>query len=178
MSMITAVQFARKALELAWDGTLPVKPEDIARGLVVFKNDPATGTSTQIPIVVRALNTASLEGASGQASLLTEGGKTYFACDYNADEISYRNRFTIAHELGHVLLGHVNEGTRQKRDTSFGNSNPIERDANTFAAELVMPEQKVRDLWPGARSIQQMAEAFGVSNAAMSYRLTNLGLNR
>lgn len=102
----------------------------------------------------------------------------FFFCDYNSEEISYRNRFTIAHELGHVLLGHVNEGNPRERDTTFGNYNPVERAANIFAAELVMPEMKVKELFRGASSVQQLSEIFGVSNAAMSYRLQNLGLVR
>lgn len=173
-----AVEYAKQALELAWDGNLPVKPVTIAEGLVVHKKNESTGATDYLPIVVRSQNSAFLGTASGQASLEhTEFGYVYY-CDYNADEISYRNRFTIAHELGHVLLGHVNEGKKQLRDTTFGNSDPIERAANTFAAELIMPEQKVRELFNGASSVQQLSEAFGVSNAAMSYRLQNLGLAR
>lgn len=172
-----AVEFAKHALQLAWDGNLPVKPDVIAQGLVIFKKDETTGDSKNIPIKVRALNSQTLN-ASGQASLEnTQDGYVFF-CDYNSDEISYRNRFTIAHELGHVLLGHVNEGNPRERDTTFGNYNPVERAANIFAAELVMPEMKVRELFGGASSVQQLSEIFGVSNAAMSYRLQNLGLVR
>lgn len=171
-----AVEFAKHALQLAWDGNLPVKPDVIAQGLVIFRKDETTGDSKNIPIKVRALNSQTLN-ASGQASLEnTENG--YVFCDYNSEEISYRNRFTIAHELGHVLLGHVNEGNPRERDTTFGNYNPVERAANIFAAELVMPEMKVKELFRGASSVQQLSEIFGVSNAAMSYRLQNLGLVR
>lgn len=172
-----AVEFAKHALQLAWDGNLPVKPDVIAQGLVIFKKDTATGDSQNIPIKVRALNSQTLN-ASGQASLENTPSGYVFYCDYNSEEISYRNRFTIAHELGHVLLGHVNEGNPRERDTTFGNSTPVERSANIFAAELVMPEMKVKELFGGASSVQQLSEIFGVSNAAMSYRLQNLGLLR
>lgn len=172
-----AVEFAKHALQLAWDGNLPVKPDVIAQGLVIFRKDETTGDSKNIPIKVRALNSQTLN-ASGQASLEnTENGYVFF-CDYNSEEISYRNRFTIAHELGHVLLGHVNEGNPRELDTTFVNYNPVERAANIFAAELVMPEMKVKELFRGASSVQQLSEIFGVSNAAMSYRLQNLGLVR
>ncbi len=173
-----AVEFAKQALQLAWDGNLPVKPEVIAQGLVVHRKHEATGAMEYLPVRVRPLNSVVLHTASGQASLENTNEGLVFYCDYNADEISYRNRFTIAHELGHVLLGHVHEGKKQLRDTTFGNSDPIERAANTFAAELIMPEQKVRELFKGASSVQQLSEAFGVSNAAMSFRLQNLGLFR
>lgn len=174
-SMQTAIEYAKQALQIAWDGNLPVNPEAIANSLVIHKRDTANGVDRNIPIRVRALTSFELE-VSGQASLVDTDDGQVFYCDYNRDEIIYRNRFTLAHELGHVLLGHVNEHNKQWRDTTFGNSTPIERAANTFAAELVMPEQKVRELFSGASSVPQLAEAFGVSNAAMSFRLKNLGL--
>tara|TARA_Y100000780_G_scaffold147751_1_gene133069 strand:+ start:503 stop:1045 length:543 start_codon:yes stop_codon:yes gene_type:complete len=178
VSLQKAVESARQALQLAWDGSIPVKPEAIAQSLIVYKHDDATNTVQNIPIVVRAFNSQLLDTASGQASLENSDNGLVFYCDYNADEISYRNRFTIAHELGHVLLGHVHEGKKRLRDATFGNSDPVERAANAFAAELIMPEQKVRELFYGASSVQQLSEAFGVSNAAMSFRLNNLGLVR
>ncbi|MBK5545963.1 ImmA/IrrE family metallo-endopeptidase [Pseudomonas sp. TH04] len=174
-SMQNAIEVAKQALQIAWNGALPVNPEIIATSLVVFKRDETTGADKNIPIRVRALSPFELD-VSGRASLINTPEGQVFYCDYNNSEIVYRNRFTLAHELGHVLLGHVNEATPQQRDTTFGNYNPIERAANAFAAELVMPEQKVRELFAGASSVPQMSEAFGVSNAAMSYRLKNLGL--
>ena len=173
-----AVEFAKQALQLAWDGSLPVKPEVIAQALVVYKKNDATGAVENVPIRVRRQNSFSLGTASGQASLENTGEGWAYFCDYNGDEISYRNRFTVAHELGHVLLRHVHEDKNRLRDTTFGNSDPVERAANTFAAELIMPEQKVREMFIGSPTVQQLAEAFGVSNAAMSYRLQNLGLVR
>lgn len=58
----------------------------------------------------------------------------------------YRQRFTIAHEIGHILLGH--EGISH-RDTSYTvYKDLIERmnevSANAFAAELLMPERLLR----------------------------------
>lgn len=47
-----------------------------------------------------------------------------------------RQRFTIAHELGHLLLNH--QGELLNREPSPGD-NPIEREANTFAARLLAP---------------------------------------
>lgn len=58
----------------------------------------------------------------------------------------FRQRFTIAHEIGHILLGH--EGISH-RDTSYTVYKGIidrmnEVSANGFAAELLMPEQLLR----------------------------------
>jgi len=88
-----------------------------------------------------------------------------------------RQRFTIAHELGHYVLHHNDES-----DGVFisfrGASNPEERAANRFAADLLMPKDILRKshaektlplLWT-------LAEEFSVSRAAMKYQLESLGL--
>lgn len=89
-----------------------------------------------------------------------------------------RQRFTLAHELAHYVL-HKSEGD-SFTDTVFfrGMSvNNIEYAANEFAARLLMPEAKVRKLIQegGAQSIEKLAESFGVSVAAMLYRVKQLG---
>lgn len=59
----------------------------------------------------------------------------------------FRQRFTIAHEIGHIILNH--EGVSH-RDTSYTVYKGIiermnEVSANGFAAELLMPEKLLRD---------------------------------
>lgn len=49
-----------------------------------------------------------------------------------------RKRFTIAHELGHILLGHVTPNELYARN-SYKNSSSIEKDADTFASRLLAP---------------------------------------
>ena len=49
-----------------------------------------------------------------------------------------RCRFTIAHELGHILLGHVPRNGLVNREPSL-NDDPIEQAANMFAARLLAP---------------------------------------
>lgn len=59
---------------------------------------------------------------------------------YNDAESSQRIRFTIGHELGHIVLGHVQPGehTCQNREPQLGDS-PTEQAANRFAADLLAP---------------------------------------
>lgn len=64
----------------------------------------------------------------------------------NKYEPLVRQRFTIAHEIGHILLGH--EGISY-RDTNYQQYNDFikrmnEVNANSFAAELLMPEILLR----------------------------------
>lgn len=174
MTVHQATSRAGKVLELCWDGRLPVNPKDLAEDLLV--KNYSTNRDEKIPVIVRACSSTSLGYASGQACLERDDDGWFYVCEYNRDEISYRNRFTIAHELGHVVLGHVTDERSPKRDTTFTNDDPDERYANAFAAALLMPEKFVRKLYRSARNIQELADAFGVSTAAMNFRLKNLGI--
>ncbi len=59
---------------------------------------------------------------------------------YNDAESPQRIRFTIGHELGHIVLAHVQPGghTRQNREPQPGDD-PVEQAANRFAADLLAP---------------------------------------
>ncbi len=88
-----------------------------------------------------------------------------------------RQRFTIAHELGHFML-HKNKNVEFKDSTFFrGNEmDSIEYNANEFAARLLMPEEIVRKLISnGLKNIGELASKFGVSSAAMKHRVLSLG---
>jgi Zn-dependent peptidase ImmA (M78 family) len=88
-----------------------------------------------------------------------------------------RQRWTIAHELGHCLLpGHIGQLARD------GHTSKLEREANQFAAELLMPNHMVKTWWEHRRklgreeAIKQMAWDFQVSRQAMEIRLKRIGL--
>lgn len=53
---------------------------------------------------------------------------------------------------------------------------PLERRANVFGAELLMPTESVRDVFQEADSIDMTATSFGVYPPAMHWRLYNAGL--
>ena len=95
-----------------------------------------------------------------------------------------RQRFTIAHELAHFLLhkeimetqGGRHEDTIMMRD---GSANQIEKEANHYASELLMPENEIRRLVrEGVNTIESLASRFDTSTAAMRYRLLKLGFLR
>ncbi|NCC15663.1 MAG: ImmA/IrrE family metallo-endopeptidase [Clostridia bacterium] len=52
---------------------------------------------------------------------------------------SGRIRFTLAHELGHILLGHVEKITFYRNSEIDSNTNEQEAQANIFARDLLMP---------------------------------------
>ena len=85
-----------------------------------------------------------------------------------------RQCFTVAHELGHYFLHRNVNSDILYREKSNSDSD-IEKEANEFAAELLMPESAIRAYWPIADSIQNLANIFGVSYLAMKTRLQYLG---
>jgi transcriptional regulator with XRE-family HTH domain len=93
-----------------------------------------------------------------------------------------RQRFTIAHELGHHLLGHHDRFHLDLAAPSSGEGDDplydwrLEREANDFAANLLMPASLVREAYKAAPTTNMIAKRFGVSPLAMGYRLVDLGL--
>ena len=97
----------------------------------------------------------------------------------NARHAPTRQRFTAAHELGHYifhrdLLGEGVGDNRAYRTEGTGHDNanirPIhERQANSFAANVLMPRHRLTDV--GGDSTAVLATRFGVSQAAMKIRL-------
>jgi len=89
-----------------------------------------------------------------------------------------RSLFTLAHELGHVLLGHVDDGIALDRE--LASSTVIERMANAFAAIFLMDETVILETLDhyGRRTptIVNLAHRFGVSFETIIYRLHNLHL--
>lgn len=132
-------------------------------------------------------------GISGHLKRRDDG--TYEAAA-TASEHPYRRRFTLAHELGHFILhksiidefGGVDDNTMY-RSTPQGDiyNSRIELDhekqANSFAANLLMPEDAV---WEAVSdpanhkgdqaSLMKLMRAFEVSPSAMRWRLKNLGV--
>jgi Zn-dependent peptidase ImmA (M78 family) len=102
-----------------------------------------------------------------------------------------RQRFTLAHELGHYYLHkgnfHLDRAVQVKfRDAT--SSMAVDRDeiqANAFAAALLMPKHmftadilaRVARLSSSEEEfVSRLAEVFDVSHQAMQYRLVNLGV--
>ncbi len=96
----------------------------------------------------------------------------------NGSESPERRRFTLAHELGHWVCQYLEgvEAARFCRAEEVGldaTAKALEREANVFAAELLMPEPEVRREFSATA---RLAERFGVSDEAMRWRLYNFGL--
>ena len=96
----------------------------------------------------------------------------------NAFHHPNRKRFTIAHEIAHFVLHSGQQASFHDRTFArrADDANPMEREADRFAAQLLMPEADVRELIRlGVTTLSGLAGHFGVSALAMRYRVQNLG---
>jgi Zn-dependent peptidase ImmA (M78 family) len=100
----------------------------------------------------------------------------------NPEDIKRRRNFTLAHELGHILLGHEKdvidgrEYDTRRNITKPDKKDKREIDANEFAAELLMPENAFKKVWDDTKSIVKLSDYFDVSIAATMARREKLGL--
>src|SRR3989344_6612983 len=102
----------------------------------------------------------------------------------NKGQHPVRRRFTIAHELGHFLLGHnIEKGVDDDIvDDDYDKPYPQEREANMFASALLMPSEWVKKEFKAQGSdlskidLDKLARTFGVSKQAMTIRLLALKL--
>jgi Zn-dependent peptidase ImmA (M78 family) len=108
-----------------------------------------------------------------------------------------RQRFSIAHEIGHLVLHrplisgkvHVDKEFRVQLETlnrdaiSALGTESIEIEANQFAAELLMPTTWLRQALAGKPfdidnegPLEDLSKKFRVSRQALEYRIRNLAL--
>jgi Zn-dependent peptidase ImmA (M78 family) len=166
ISRATAEEEARNLINSEWaDRGLPINPTYIAKqvGVSVFELD--------LPPKVEAI------------LKYYQGGSTP-AIFIDSRTALTRNRFSVAHELGHFVLNsrlHPDGGVLET-DTYYrdGNSqmgvDPVEVFANQFAAELLMPSKFVRLLAEQNKTDLVMAADFGVSVEALRNRLNTLNI--
>jgi len=94
----------------------------------------------------------------------------------NDNDSQNRKNFTIGHELGHWLLHKDNLLNDPNLAVLFRiplgklNQDPLEREANTFAANLLVPKSML-DTYRDDKSKRELAQMFGVSEEVIGYRL-------
>lgn len=157
----------------------PINVDDLAKFLNVrVEEDPSL----------------ELEDAIGQICF-HDGNEAVISINPIQNSYEPRRRFTLAHELGHFCLhtDKVKRGFKDNRKTmsrSLSYWDPKESEANSFAAQLLMPRslilehgQEIIDEYkarhevpamPAALFTARLASLFKVSNKAMEYRLKNL----
>ena len=96
----------------------------------------------------------------------------------NKDDIEVRQYFTIAHELGHWLLHRdifMSYPERYPVLPRFQNAeehDPLEQEANCFAANLLVPKRLLKPVKLAPVSV--LANIFKVSKTMMDFRIRNV----
>lgn len=96
----------------------------------------------------------------------------------NKDDSPVRKQFSVAHELGHIFLGHKNYSVLFRVPHEKALYSKEEREANSFAAHLLMPDFMVKEYLKKYNLTKtdyaRMAKIFGVPNSAMKHTLEYL----
>lgn len=142
---------ARETLDEYWDGNFPVDPHVIARQM---------GFKVEYPWLDSTI--------SGMIQVDPELGRSIYI---NQDNTPARQRFTVAHELGHFV---------EREDAGVDDFNIIEYRggeydlheffADEYAGALLMPEQAIEEFYEARKSPREAAQFFGVSVAAVRRR--------
>jgi Zn-dependent peptidase ImmA (M78 family) len=167
------------------------RPESAAQELIV-----ATGQQDDFRIDVELIAShlgaeVVLDRLDREVSGLLYRDGEHIVIGVNASHVDRRQRFTVAHEIGHLALhpgrplfmDHVRVNYRDAVSSTATDLEEIQ--ANRFAAEILMPREKVvaevRRLTASSTAasvVEALADTFDVSEQAMEFRLMNLGLRR
>lgn len=160
-------------------GTARARETRAAAGLPEDGPPPCLLTAVEqyigIPVVVAAL-------PGDVAGCCVKSGDGAVVLWVNGTHPVARQRFTLAHELGHLCCGHDGNIPAVSYTTIGGkDTDSREVQANAFAAELLAPAPAVRAWMSDRRTatmelLVELAADFGLSTIAALYRLNGLGL--
>lgn len=147
--------------EAGVDGQLPVPLEHIAKflgfepiGFIPVPNADPKADTTKV------------------SGMIDYKNKKIFV---NTDESNVRQRFTLAHEIGHAVLHSGEDDAIVDLRASIDNpSSQKEIEANRFAAALLMPRDQFVRLWFQVKGdINTLCTSFGASRQAVEIRIAN-----
>jgi len=110
--------------------------------------------------IARAAGLTVVAGPFAHAGRLREG----HTIEIPETDAVARQRFTVAHELGHSILRHTVPHDK------------LEIEANAFAAELLLPREELRKAVNEHLAFQQIAARFKASRPATLYALADARL--
>jgi Zn-dependent peptidase ImmA (M78 family) len=116
--------------------------------------------------------------------------KTVFVA-VNALHHPNRQRFSIAHEIGHAIMHksmlegkvHVDKGIKVLMRSGISSAGTVNEEiqANRFAAELLMPKEAILEILKDKiididddEPVEDLARKFKVSKRAMEHRISNI----
>lgn len=163
MDILSIRESAEDILSKYWDRLLPIDPVKLAisMGLEVYGRGGMADSSYPY---------------SGRGVVNTD--KQYI--EYNTNEPLVRQRFVIAHVLGHVVLKHTS--IKPEVGAFYSDEEVEQKQANAFAIELLTPAKVLINMYQGHISVKSriinhvlyLSNKFGVSKDLMGYRLIQL----
>lgn len=162
----------KKARDAAWKTlidcnitALPVKPSAICKHYGWILSDYRSGAAS-----IELLGLSDIAKTTDGFCTITQNHVYIF---FDSSLPTPRQRFTAAHEIGHLVLGHVGPGmaTVENREPA-GSERAEERQANQFAARLLEPACVLHEL--GASTADAIQELCGVSRQAAQLRAARM----
>lgn len=108
---------------------------------------------------------SDLKGIHGLSCWVGDLKKYLIMTDKKANVFKERYRFTVCHEIGHIILKHL----RCETCSCLINDDDLEREADIFAEEILM--STIRIIHMGYQTIKELKENFNVSNKAAANKL-------
>jgi Zn-dependent peptidase ImmA (M78 family) len=96
---------------------------------------------------------------------------------YNNNLNEELQRFVCAHELGHAIL-HPRSNTPFLRKNTLFSVEKIEVEANTFAVELLLPDDFLYDFKNTNVSIYEITKMYGIPNEVAHLKSANFFNNK
>lgn len=158
----------KNARDAAWKtliecgiSSLPVRPSEICRHYNWVLADYIDGKRS-----IELLGLSELREKTDGFCAVTENHVYIF---YDSSLTVGRQRFTVAHEIGHLILGHVGPGTAtvENREPT-GAEREEELQANQFAARLLAPACVLHEI--GATEPEEIQKMCGISKQAAKIR--------
>ena len=137
---------------------------------------------TNLNVNVKERDFSKIEKESGLpknsilgATLFVNNHLILYYKKYDNKRNNHRERFTLAHELGHCAL-HTNDlrvNHLELRNEFFNKDNKKERAANVYAGELLIPDKSLKRIYDRLLipSLKTLSEIFDVSTSVMRERL-------
>lgn len=169
---MSPIKAANKILTL-WQTHGPNTPNVDIELVVESVVNPASGADRL------NIHIDDLEDIDGAMVGSTENANSFTAVvNRNITNVG-RRRFTLAHEVGHFILHREKQRSFKCTREMFGDfdSDGLEAEANQFAAQLLLPPNKVREYssrpW-NLETLQEIADKFQVSLQAAGLRMAKL----
>ena len=147
-----------------------------------IKNDLIDGTEVNIESLIELNPNLTLKKKNlkeGIDAHIRELAENKYEIAVNSQHSRTRQRFSMAHEFAHYQLHRDNLAAYAVGERILHRSderNLIEQQANTFAANLLMPEDLFRaEVSRTSGNITELAKRFNVSPLALRYRAKTLG---